>query len=155
MERKVALLRYSLGTERRAQYRAIQDEEAEGEDEFQKTIARLKRRFATEKGLAAARLEFVKRRQLPGESLIDFAGALRKLGNRCKFPMSLDDAIVTQLTVHTVSEAAREKLMSSEETEKFEDIVTKAAQAERNTKEAVEPGLGSDRRVEVAQIQPQ
>ena len=95
VERKVALLRYSLGAEGRAQYRAIQDEEADGEDEFQKTIARLKRRFAMEKGLAAARLEFVKRKQMPGETLRDFAGALRKLGNRCKFPMSLDDAIVT------------------------------------------------------------
>ena len=80
VERKTALLKYSLGAEGRARYRAIKEEAAEGEDEYEKTVCRLKRRFATQKGLAAARLEFVKRRQLPGESIRDFAGALRTLG---------------------------------------------------------------------------
>ena len=52
--------------------------------------------------------------------------------------MSLDDAIVTRLTVHTTSDAAREKFMESAETDKFEDVLTRAATAERNTKEATE-----------------
>ena len=65
--RKVALLRHCLGTEGQAQYRAIQDQAAEGVDEYSKAIARLERRFSSEKGLVASRMEFASRRQLPGE----------------------------------------------------------------------------------------
>ena len=57
--------------------------------------------------------------------------------------MSLDDAIITQMIVHTASEAAREKLMGADEKDKFEYVLTRAAQAEQNVKEA---GEFADRR---------
>ena len=59
------------------------------------TLSRVQRRFESQKGLAAARLDFAKRTQQTGESLRDSAGALRKLGSKCKFPLSLCDAILT------------------------------------------------------------
>ena len=134
--RKVALLRHCLGTEGQAQYRAIQDQPAEGENEYAKTITRLRKRFSSEKGLIESRLEFASRKQLPAESFREFVGALQRLAKKCRFPLTAEEAILTQLTVNTSSQAAREKLMSRREGEAFEDSVTMAARAETNVVEA-------------------
>ena len=71
-----ALLRHCLGVEGQAQYRAIQNQPVEGANEYEKTIARLNKRFRSERGLAAARMEFANRRQHEGESIREYAAAL-------------------------------------------------------------------------------
>ena len=49
VNRKVALLKYCLGVEGQSQYRAIQDETAQGSDEYEKALVRLKNDSASRK----------------------------------------------------------------------------------------------------------
>ena len=126
------MLRHCLGAEGQSQYLAIQNVPAVGVDDFEKAIARLNKRFGSEKGLAVARMEFASRRQREGETFREFAAALRNLASKCKFPRSADDAILTQLTVHTTSEAVREKLLSMKDDEGFQSAASSTARAETN-----------------------
>ncbi|XP_018497152.1 uncharacterized protein LOC108865020 [Galendromus occidentalis] len=138
--RRIAILKHCLGAEGQAQYRAIEHLEATGEDDFEKAIDRLNRRFSSQKGLAAARTDFFSREQHQGESVRDYAAALRRLANKCKFPMTADDAIISQITAKTNNASVRKELLACKDNEHFEDAITAAARAEINAREAAEFG---------------
>ncbi|XP_003740380.1 uncharacterized protein K02A2.6-like [Galendromus occidentalis] len=136
VERKVATLKHCLGVAGHAAYREIESMPAVGATEYEKVVFRLSKRFAVEKGLAARRMDFAARKQNQGESVREFVGALRKLAGKCMFPITADDAIITQLTVNTTSDAVREKLLNAKEGTSFEELIALATRTEINEKEA-------------------
>ena len=83
----------------------------------------MKRRFDKRKGLAAARLEFAGRRQRQGESVREFVSVLTRLSKKCKYPITAEDAIVTQLVVNTSNAEVRRQLMLLEDGTPFEETV--------------------------------
>ena len=62
------------------------------------------------------------------------------MAKKCKFPITEDEAIFTQLTANTICEAAREKLMIRNEADTFDQDLTVAVRAESNVKEAAALG---------------
>ena len=130
--RKVALLKHCLGAEGQAQYRAIEGQAAEGKDEYESAVQRLTRRFARTKSVAAARMEFGLRKQRTGETVAEYVAALRRLTSQCKFPVTADDAIVSQLTTHTTCGAVRESLLQAPDSEDYQSMIARAMRAESN-----------------------
>ncbi|XP_018496517.1 uncharacterized protein LOC108864787 [Galendromus occidentalis] len=143
--RRIAVLKHCLGAEGQAQYRAIEHQEATGDDDYEKAIDRLNRRFSSRKELAAARMDFFSREQHQGQSVREYVAALRRLANKCKFPMTADDAIISQLTVRTNNASVRKELLACKDNEHFEDAVAVAARAEINAKKAAEFGNNAAR----------
>lgn len=135
-KRKVALLKHCLGQEGQAVYRTVKDQPVEGDTEFDKAKKRLDNRFAKRKGLAAARLEFAGRKQQAGESIREFVSALTRLSKKCQFPITAEEAILTQLIVNTSNAEVRKQLMLLKDMKDFDKTVEIAAQAELNLQEA-------------------
>lgn len=94
---KITLLRHCIGQDGQAVNRAIKDPPppAAGEPKFEKATDRLDKRFAKNKGLAAALFKFAGRSPQPGESVRDFVSVLIRLTKKGKFPISAEDAVIT------------------------------------------------------------
>ncbi|XP_018493850.1 uncharacterized protein LOC108863777 [Galendromus occidentalis] len=142
-DQKVAPLMCCIGAEGQAQYRAVRDQVVDPPymmmSEYERAVARLSQRFADRGGIMSARLKFRQRSQLPGESIVEFVAALRKLVQKCKFgSYGPSDAVKEQLIMGVASEKVRGTMLLQPEETTLEQAIGTASRAERSQIEAKE-----------------
>ncbi|XP_018494651.1 uncharacterized protein LOC108864132 [Galendromus occidentalis] len=142
-DRKQALLMCCLGIEGQAQYRAIRDRPVATSDgqplptEYDRMKARLAIRFSDTKGLTAIRFEFRNRRQLPGEPVMEFVAALRRLITKCAFVnYGPDQALKEQIVIGLADAKMRERLLMDGDNYEVEQVINSALRMEKSAKEA-------------------
>ncbi|KAH7935797.1 hypothetical protein HPB52_013596 [Rhipicephalus sanguineus] len=102
------------------------DSSAPAVSKFDRLVKQLDRLFAASTNPLVERHEFTSRRQLPGESFLDYVTVLKEKAVRCKFGLTYAERVRDQV-IHGSSDArVREKLLAYGEEltlEKAEEIV--------------------------------
>lgn len=126
-KKKKALLVYNLGAEGRTILKTLSLEvvstyvrdsdngDSAVIDEYASLVKTLDKRFNPKKNVVLERHKFLQRAQLPGESIDDFAAALRTLAISCNYREFRDEIIRDQLIERTSDKKIQEKLLATDD----------------------------------------
>ena len=135
-KQKRAMLLASVGTTALGYVRDLNVPKELHEVDYKNLLEQLRAHYGKKTAMLAARNDFAYVRQKDGQSVEDFAAALRAASLLCKYGADLDVRLRDQLVIGLREDSIRKRLMEADENISFADALKRAADLERISRES-------------------